>query len=591
MKHQDLRIALYARVSTEAQEDEGQSLSTQVAMMTEAVARLGATVAEVYQIQESAMPDKERPSLTSMLKDASLGRFDAVMVCKMDRLSRSIAVWNHVENSLRQFGILLFEGQDEHNLRSAEGRLNRGMQALIGEYSVNRLKWSAAASRLERARRGWPHSGMVPFGRMLKDVKGRKDADAEWIFDEPKAKLAAEMYSLYVGQGLSLGQVGARVSMNPETVRRVMMDQGGPEWVRSFLDPATGVQVEVRTAIPRLFSDAQLLKLQERAKQNQLERAGWAGRKRDYPLSLYLRCSNPECNWSNLSGRTSSFFKLTAASGRPSAEKDYSYYMHLPRNRHGADCLKSVPAGQLEDEIFSRLGQLLSDSGQLVDAVRAAMITAPEEIQKLKVELAELVSAKKSAGKLLSNALEVVFEMKGTAAGAMAQAKVDEQNKAVAQIEERLAEVRQSLKVVDFPKDFPERFANTMHRMVGLNGHMPMHWPTKAKKALLALFFGGTRSTRFDRKGRHQHSDQRGIFVTKVETEWGAPYWRYEARGSIGDFSGALTSIVSVYDKESSEPTPRRFTPEEVMELSALATTFEGLLPCRSSPQASTPAR
>jgi hypothetical protein len=164
---------------------------------------------------------------------------------------------------------------------------------------------------------------------------------------------------------------------------------------------------------------------------------------------------------------------------------------------------------------------------------------------------------------------------------------VDEQNRALAHIEERLAEVRQALKVVDFPKDFPERFANTMHRMVGLNGHMPMHWPTKAKKALLALFFGGIKSTRFDRKGRHQHSDERGIFVTRVETEWGAPYWRYEARGSIGDFSGALTNIVSVYDKESSEPAARRFTPEEVVELSALANTFEGLIPCRSSPQAS----
>jgi len=320
-----------------------------------------------------------------------------------------------------------------------------------------------------------------------------------------------------------------------------------------------------------------------------MERAGWTGKKRDYPLSMYLRCSNPECNWSNLSGRTSTFEQLTGPSTRPSSEKRYSYYIHLPRNRNGENCLKSIPAEQLEDEIFSRLGQLLSNSGQLVDAIRAAMITDPEEIQKLKTELAELVSAKKSAGKLLSNALEVVFEMKGTAAGAMAQAKVDEQNDALAQMEERLAEVRQSLKVVDFPKDFPERFANTMYRMVGLNGHMPMHWPIKAKKALLALFFGGTRSTRFDRNGRHQHSDQRGIFVTKLETEWGATYWRYEARGSIGDFSGALTTIVSVYDKESSEPATRRFSPEEVMELSALATTFEGLLSCRSSPQVSKP--
>jgi hypothetical protein len=375
--------------------------------------------------------------------------------------------------------------------------------------------------------------------------------------------------------------------MNPETVRRVMMDQGGPEWVRSFLDPATGEQVEVRTAIPRLFSDAQMLRLQERAKQNQLERSGWIGRKRDYPLSQYLRCSNPACNWSNLSGRTSTFTKLIGDSKRPTAGKKYSYYIHLTRNRHDEDCLKSVPAEDLEDEIFSRLGSLLSNSDQLEGAIRAAMVSDPEEIQKLKAELVELTGDQKSARKVLSNAMELVFEWKGTAAGAMAQAKVDEQSKSIAYLDERLAEVSQALKVVDFPKNLPERLSNAVRSMVGLHGHMPMHWPIKAKKALLALFFGGTRSTRFDRKGRHEHSDERGIFVTRVESEGCAPYWRYEAKGGIGDFSGALTRTVSVYDNESTEGSLRRFTPEEITDLSALATTFEGKFNFRSSSLAS----
>lgn len=553
MKHQDLRVALYARVSTEAQEDEGQSLSTQVAMMSESVARIGATVAEVYQIQESAMPGSDRPSLTQMLKDASLGRFDAVMVCKMDRLSRSIEVLTHVENSLRAFGLQLFEGQDEHNLRSAEGRLNRGMQALIGEYSVNRLKWSACASRLERARRGWPHSGDLPFGRMVKPVKDRRNVDAEWILDEPKAKLAADMYRLYMVEGLTMAEVGRRLAMNPETTRRIMMDQSGSVWVRNFLDPATGERVEVRTEIPALYTEAQRMRLHDRAKQNQMERAGWDKRRRDYPLGIYLRCANPNCNWSNLSGHLSTFEKLRENSKRPSSTKHYAYYLHLPRKRQDEGCFKSIPAEDIEDEIFSRLGKFLSNSDQLTGAIRAALITDPEEIQRLKAEQMELAGTMKNARRVLSNALEVVFEQKGTYAASMAQAKVDEQNKVIASIDERLAEVRSALNVVDLPKNFPERFAQTMFKMVGLNGHMPMHWPIKAKRALLALFFGGTKSTRFDRKGRHQHTDERGIFVTKVELDGEAPYWRYEARGSIGDFAGALTRIVDVCDSESRE--------------------------------------
>jgi hypothetical protein len=277
-----------------------------------------------------------------------------------------------------------------------------------------------------------------------------------------------------------------------------------------------------------------------------------------------------------------------ASQGRKAQPKDYSYYIHLPRNRHGEDCLKSVPAEQLEDEIFSRLGRLLSNSDQLESAIHAALIADPEQTKNLKAELADLTSSKKAASKLLANALEIVFELKGTHAGALAQAKVDDQNREIARIDERLEEVQKLLKVVNFPKDFPARFANTLHRMVGLNGHMPMHWPIKAKKALLALFFGGGKSTRFDRKARHQHSDERGIFISKAETEWGATYWRYEARGSIGDFAGALTGIVSVQDSESREGMPRQFTLDEVNELAALASTFEGLISFRSTSSLST---
>jgi len=354
------------------------------------------------------------------------------------------------------------------------------------------------------------------------------------------------------------------------------MEQSGPIWIRNFIDPATGEQVEVRTEIPPLLTEVQILRLKERAKQNQMERAGWTKRRREYPLGRYLRCSNPNCNWSNLSGQVSIAENSTEHSKRPSAGKHYEYYVHLPRKRQAEGCFTSMPAEQIEDEIFCRLGQFLSDSDQLTAAIRAALISDPTEIQKLKEEQAELINATRNARRVMANALEVVFEQKGTAAAAIAQGKVDAQNRVIADTEARLIEVRNSLKVIDLPKDFPERFAQTMFRMVGMNGRIPMAWPIKAKKALLGLFFGGSKSTQFDRKGPHQHSDERGIFVTKIKRDGEAPFWRYEARGSIGDFAGALTRITALYDYESSETVKRQFTPEELTELASLASTFEG---------------
>jgi site-specific DNA recombinase len=586
MKSQELKVAIYARVSTEAQEDEGQSLTTQLEMMRSAVARIGGTVIKEYAVQESAMPGGERPSLTAMLREAAQGLFDAVMVCKVDRLSRSIDVLRHVEASLSTFGVALFEGSEQQNLRSAEGRLNRGMQALIGEYSVNRLKWSAAASRLERAKRGWPHSGQLPFGRVVLNNQNRRSENAEWGLND-KANLVKKMYELYVVRGQTLAEVGRTLRMEPETVRRIMVNQSGGIWNRSFIDPATGEKIAVHTLIPRLLTEVQIARVKERTTQNQVERAGWANRKRDYPLSQYIRCSNPACGWSNLSGHLCRDYGKSGDSKKEPTI--YSYYAHLWSKRvKGGECVGCIPADQIEDEIFSRLGQLLANAKDMTKAVRRALIVSPDKQQALENEEQQLRADLKRSKKILNNALEIMFEQRGMPSARLAQTKVEEQNKLIVQISERLKEVETELKVASIPDDFPAKYSQAMQRMVGLHGNAPVFWPIKAKRALLALFFGG-KSTRFDRSERHKRSDQRGIFVSKIKDAEGCEYWKYEVRGCIADFTGALTNVVEIYERESEELVQNDFACEDLSLLSSIVSELDGFLSFRVSEPASRP--
>jgi site-specific DNA recombinase len=571
------RVALYARVSTEAQEEEGQSLSTQIATMQEAAARVGTVVVEVYQVQESAMPGQPRPSLARLMKDAAAGKFDAVMVCKMDRLARAIEVLTHVENQLRQFGIDLYEGSDKHNLLSAEGRLTRGMQALIGEYAVNRLKWSACLSRLERAQRGWPHSGALPWGREVLKIKDRRNADAQWLLNEDKARIAQEMYKCYIEEGSNLAQVASRFHMNAETLRRVLVEQSSSIWQRSFLDPTTGQQVTVSTRIPPLLSDDQIARVKQRAKQNQLERAGWTTRRREYPLSHYLRCTNPDCGWSNLSGHMS-----TDRTG-----KSRPYYVHVYHKKQCA-CTNYVPAEDLETEIFSRLGQLLLDSKHLAAAVRATVTQRPEDTERLEVELARVRAAEKRARRILENAMAVLIEQRGAEAANIVKAKVDEQEKMLANLKDQAQQLEGALKVTRLPVDFTARIEQITKRLVGLHGYAPIFWPHEAKRALLAMFFGGPKSTRFDRAARGHRSDERGIFIAQHRSQDGGRYWTYEARGAIANLGGAITRVVSLYDAHLNEDVHRSLTREEIRELAVMADKLEGYLNFRVSPAAST---
>lgn len=84
-----MRFAILARVSTEGQEKDGQSLEVQVKTLKKCVEQLDGIVVEKYVGQESAMGAKERDNFTKMLVDCSLNLFDAVMVWDFSRLSRN----------------------------------------------------------------------------------------------------------------------------------------------------------------------------------------------------------------------------------------------------------------------------------------------------------------------------------------------------------------------------------------------------------------------------------------------------------------------------------------------------------------------
>lgn len=415
------------------------------------------------------------------------------------------------------------------------------MQALIGEYSVNRLKWSAAASRLERARRGWPHSGSLPWGRKVAPSKDRRNQDAEWFLIPECKHIAEVVFDAYVKHGKTFGEVSKQLGMNPETLRRIVFEQGGDVWHRSFRDPVTGKIVEIQTKIPALYNDEQLRDLALRAKRNQQDRAKSARGVREYPLSGYLRCANPECGWSNLSGHRSADRRRKTL-GVDEPQKAWAYYRHVIRCRCTDGCMPAVPAELIEDEVFARIGQLLANASDLESAVQSALDADSVDASALRQELANIEKQKSAAERTLKNALDVLYEHKGTAAGASADHKVREQNRLLENLSVRIDEIRRAIDSADIPKDFPQRFSLAMHRLTGLHGMIPMHWPTDAKRRLLQIFFAGAKSTRFDRESKGRRSGLRGIFVSRVLDDHARPLWVYEIRGLIGALRGALTT-------------------------------------------------
>jgi DNA invertase Pin-like site-specific DNA recombinase len=122
-------VALYARVSTL---DKGQDPEMQLRELRAHAATQNLTVFEEYLDHGVSGAKSSRPALDRMMEDARLRKFDAVLVWKLDRFSRSL---KHMINSLdllakSQVGFMSL--RDNLDLSTAAGRM---MFQIIGVFA------------------------------------------------------------------------------------------------------------------------------------------------------------------------------------------------------------------------------------------------------------------------------------------------------------------------------------------------------------------------------------------------------------------------------------------------------------------------
>jgi len=90
LQPQNLRVALYARVSTEEQR-EGQTIDAQIAEIERFAKEKGWMVTGVYKDEGWSGSILARPALDRLRDDATKGLFDAAIVNDVDRVARDVA--------------------------------------------------------------------------------------------------------------------------------------------------------------------------------------------------------------------------------------------------------------------------------------------------------------------------------------------------------------------------------------------------------------------------------------------------------------------------------------------------------------------
>jgi len=99
-----MKVIGYVRVSTDDQADSGLGLLAQRAAITEQCRRRGWTLAAIHSDTASARSLAARPGLSAALRDIDAGTAQALMVAKLDRLSRSLLDFSALMEKSRKRG-------------------------------------------------------------------------------------------------------------------------------------------------------------------------------------------------------------------------------------------------------------------------------------------------------------------------------------------------------------------------------------------------------------------------------------------------------------------------------------------------------
>lgn len=159
-----MRVALYLRVSSEEQAREGFSIAAQHRALRAFCTSQGWAVAASFADEGYSGKDLRRPALTRLIAGARGGRFDVVLIWRLDRLSRRQShTLRLIEDILAPAGVGLRSATEAFDTTTAAGKAMVGMLAVFAQLERESIIERTKLGLRERTRQGkW--AGAAPWG-------------------------------------------------------------------------------------------------------------------------------------------------------------------------------------------------------------------------------------------------------------------------------------------------------------------------------------------------------------------------------------------------------------------------------------------
>jgi site-specific DNA recombinase len=215
-----VKVGIYARVSTDAQEARG-TIGSQLDTLRARVAAEGDELVGEFIDDGYSGARLDRPGLDVLRDAAEAGIIDIVWCLSPDRLARSYAYQILILEELARFDVAV-RFADAPPLDDPQGRLLVQIQGVIAEHERAKFAERGRRGKLYRSRSGEVLSTKVPYG--YRRVARGADGPAHVIIYEPEAAVVRRVFSDFLA-GHSLRHLAVALSSDGTA-----SPEGKPVW-------------------------------------------------------------------------------------------------------------------------------------------------------------------------------------------------------------------------------------------------------------------------------------------------------------------------------------------------------------------------
>ncbi len=393
-------VAIYTRVSTNEQAEEGYSIFEQKRLLEEWCNNKGYDVYRCYSDSGiSGKNIKDRPELKELLKDAEEKKFDMLISWKINRISRKLADVLKIVEILEKNNITFKSYSEPFETDTPAGKMQFQMMALIGEFERGTIAQNVKMGMCAKAKAGeWCGGRVLGYDLVpLENQEGAKRRKNRLTINEKEAEAVKFIFNEYAngkgykaitnqlnklgyktkkGNDFSVGSI-REILTNPVYIGKVIYNvrQNWSEKRRRNINANPIITDGVHESIidEVLGDKVQAIMESKKGKPSRI----YDG---EYPLTGILRC--PKCGAGMVISRTTN--KLADGT-----KKRITYYCCGAWKNKGTSVCNSntIRVDKANEYVFNKISELLSNEKMIKGIVSNINRERNKKIDPAKKEL------------------------------------------------------------------------------------------------------------------------------------------------------------------------------------------------------------